>query len=539
MADFNYLVYVDWGRDGTFGHASANISSYVSEVRCHHGMNQTRQRVASPAECTIRLVDPNSNFLVGLFLAGTFSQLLKRGLLVRVRVTDGATTWTLWEGKIDTVSYSGVSPNQDAVGAFTVTLTCRDPMLELLDAEYFPTLMQGVTTDEPLTALFDSGAIQYPYPGFILDVSELNGTDVLFENTFTNFETGVTTLSYVGDIADAGRGVSAQQYVRDAVEAEIGGRFWWDAPTGKFKFINRHNDPYASTSVIIPFTNLTEANLAYANELTTVVNLSYRPRRVGTAGTVIYTHNSLPYKLAPDESREITARYSTTEGAKIGALTVIPPVAGTDYSAVYYEDGTTLSKGDTAGANAKEATHLVSCYAFPGASSCKLLMRNVHTQDVYLTALQIRGTPLESFASETVTAIDPQANYDYGRIEQTFNIPLLDDAQFAQSAANHLLSKLSDPETRLTSVRWIVTSGTKTYLSRNIGDRITFQQLTPVARYHDSDYILIGVTHSINARDGRHEVTWLLDWHRRQSYFVLNTSKLAPSGANYETVLAF
>lgn len=536
---FTYMVEVDWARDGNFGFASADISDYVESFTCSHGMTAPGQNFAPPSSCTVVLRDPDSDFLIGQFLGGAFSQALKRGLLLRIRVTDGVTTWTLWQGKIDQVQYPFANREDAPLEGVGVTLLCRDPMLELLDAEFLPELMQDVTVDEPLTAIFDSGVVQYPYPAFTLDVSELDGSDVLFENTFCSFDTGVTTLAFAGDNSDAGRGVSAQQYARQLVDAEIRGRFWWDAPTGQFKFLNRHHDLTTSNTVIIPFTNLTEVSIAYANELANVINVSYQPRRIGADYTVMFTLQSLPYRLQPGETRTVTARYTTTEGAKVGALSIVPPVAGLDYAAVRFNDGTTLSRGETPGANAIDVTDEVFVAAEVYGTSTKLTLVNGSAHEIYFTTVQLRGTPLETFSTQTATGIHPQSVYDYGRLEKTFNYRLLDDDAFALSAANYLAGILGDPLERLDRVGWTVDETTKAYLGRNIGDRMTIQQLTPVARYYDGDHILVGVRHSVDGRSREHKVQWVLDLTRRTSYFILDTSELAPSGANTEATLAF
>ncbi|MCC6615941.1 MAG: hypothetical protein IT320_20895 [Anaerolineae bacterium] len=539
MPDFTYMIEVDWGRNATFGHASADITDYVESFTCGHGMTAPGQNFAAPAQATIALRDPDSDFLVGRFLGGAFSQLLKRGLLVRIRMTDGVTTWVLWQGKLDEVQYPSVN-RQDAPGeGVGVTLTCRDAMLELLDAEYSPTLLLDASIGEALTDIFDSGVVQWPYPAFTLDVSELDGSDTLFENTFCNFDTGYTTIAFLGDNADAGRGVSAQQYARQLIDAEIMGRFWWDAPTGKFKFLDRLHDLTVSTSQLITIPgNVIEAPLSYAAQLANVINISYQPRRIGADNTVLFTLQSLPYRLQPGESRVLTARYATEEGVKVGALEIVPPLPTVDYAAVYYDDGTTLSRGDTAGSNAIDATNDVYVGFEHGASSAKLTIVNRGVHEVYLTTLQLRGTPLETFSTMTATANNPQSIYDYGRVEKTINIRLLDDDALAQGAANLLAAKWGDPVERVDRLSYIVTPATKTYLSLDVGERITVQQLTPVARYYDADHIVVGIRHSVNASARQHRVDLILDLTQRLSYFILNTSELAPSGANTEAVLA-
>lgn len=536
---FTYIIQVDWGRDGTFGHASADISAYVESFTCGHGMSAPGQSFAQPSQATIVLRDEDSDFLVGAFLAGTFSQLLKRGLLVRIRVTDSVTTWTLWQGKIDQIQYPVTNREQSPLSSIGVTLVCRDAMLELLDAEYQPPLLTDVTVDVALTEMFDSGVVQWPYPAFTVGVSLIGGSDVIYENTVCDFETGVTTLAFAGDNADSGRGVSAQQYARQLVEAEIMGRFWWDAPTQTFKFLNRHHDLTASTAALITIPGtMTEMSIAYASELANVVNISYEPRRIGAVGTVLYTLQSTPYRLAAGENRVVTARYATEEGAKVGALTIIPPVPGLDFTAVRYEDGTTLARGDDVTGNSIDATAQVYVGAVAGATSAKLTLINQGEKDVYVTLLQLRGTPLETYSTMTATGINAQSVYDYGRVEKTLNLRLLDDDALAEGAAKLLAARWGDPVERVEKLAYIVSDSTKTYLSRNIGDRITVQHLTPVSRYYDADHILIGVRHRVNASTREHRVEWVLDLTQRSSYFIIGTSEIAPSGANTEAVIA-
>lgn len=520
-----YTIECDWSRNTTFSHAQANITAYVESFSLTSGMNDAYDEFAPPAQCTLRLIDPDGEWLPEA--GGTFAGLVARGVLVRVRASDGTTTHTLWRGSMVDVQID-IDQAADADRAHRLTLIARDPMLALLDAEYAPPLALGATTNALLMTLFESAVVLHPYPPFILDASLLDSSKLLFFNSITAFETGQTVIPFAGDNADSGRGVSAQGYARSIVAAEAGGRFFWDARAARFTFHNRHHDALESSALALTSADLIDAQPRYLEDLANAVTVTYAPRAVGAPGTTLYALPNVPTLLRAGEQRLFTARYATSEGVKVGALTVIQPLAGADYAATLpdtsYDSGA-LRRGEATLTGA-DATDVLSVYAEPGAASARITVVNTGTADVYLTFLRLRGTPLETFERASALAQNAASIATHGRIERNLQIDLLDDDDFADQFARTLAARFGEPLFRLASASLMVETDdavTWAALGLTIGDRVT---ITDSASGHDRDYLIVGERHQVDARARQHRLTWVLKPADRDPLFLIDTSLL-------------
>lgn len=520
-----YTIQCDWTRNTTFSHAQSNITAYVESFSLTSGMNDAYDEFAPPAQCTLRLIDPEGDWLPEA--GGTFAGLVVRGVLVRIRASDGTTTHTLWQGSIVDVQIA-IDRYADTDRAHRLTLVARDPMLALLDAEYFPPLALDATTDALLKALFDSAVVLYPYPPFILDASHLDSSKLLFFNSMTALEMGQTVVPFAGDNADSGRGVSAQGYARAIVAAEAGGRFFWDARTGDFTFHNRHHDALESSALSLTSANLIDAQPRYLEDLANAVTVTYAPRAVGAPGTTLYALPNVPILLREGEQRLFVARYATDEGVKVGALTLIQPVPGADYAATLptstYDTGA-LRRGEVTLTGA-DATAVLSVYVEPGAASAKITVVNTGVHDIYLTLLRLRGTPLETFERASALAQDAASIATHGRIERNLQIDLLDDDEFAQQFAQTLVARFGEPLFRLASASLMVETDdvvTWAALGLTIGDRVS---ITDSASAHDRDYLIVGERHNVDARARQHRLSWVLKPADRDPLFLIDASLL-------------
>ncbi len=520
-----YTIECDWARDGTFSHAQADITAYVEAFSLTAGMDDGYDEFAPPAQCTLGLVDPAGDWLPDA--GGTFAGLIGRGVLVRVRASDGVDTYTLWQGSLLDAQIT-IDRYADADRAHRLTLIARDPMLGLLDAEYFPPLTLDAATDTLLDAIFDSAVVFYPYSPFILDATPLDSSTTLFDNTFTAFEAGQTVVPFAGDNADAGRGVSAQGYARSVVATEAGGRFFWDARAGCFVLHNRHHDALETSALTLTAANLIDAQPRYLEDLANAITVTYAPRAVGAPGTTLYELPNVPTRLRAGEQRTFTARYATTEGVKVGALSLMLPVAGVDYTAVLPStsfDSGALRRGEIT-LTGTDATSSIAVYVEPGAASARITVTNGGAHEVYLKRLSLRGTPLETFERASAIAQAAASIAAYGRVERNLQIDLLDDDEFAQQFAWTLAARFAAPLFRLASVSIMVEADdpvTWAALGLTIGDRVT---ITDSASGHDRDYLITGERHQIDARARQHRLTWMLKPADRDLLFLLDASLL-------------
>jgi hypothetical protein len=516
MASAQYEVLIDFDKDTQYAHAQSDISAYVLGLTWNNGMNQPEQEFATPAQLRLTLDNSMGDFNLEDSNA-TFYGLFKEGLLVWVRAIFNSTMYTLFIGKLAAPSPLTMANYSE----HTYTLTVRDLMDELLDVEFTPTLQTDVTTDVALKQPFDAGVVVLPYASsfWMLDIDLLDeGTVLLGTTDMVSFETGMTTLAYVGDTSGGNTTARAQQFLRDMVAAECGGRFFYNTRTGKFTFHNRYHDVSPTSLVTIAKDDFEDPEYIPQTPVINHVTVHYQPREVGAAGTVIYdSPNTI--RLAGGETKTLTVRYrdATVENARIGAMDFINPKPGLDYIANAEADGS---------GNTVTARVIVSVKF--GATSAEITLVNTRGRDTYLTTLQLRGTPLRSFNRESVTSrIDGESIRDYDVRPMTLTVPAIDDRDLAQGLADNIAGQHKQPHAAIRRLQFVANAedGRLTQaLARTIGDAIT---VTNTDYDHNQIYIIVGEQHTVRpGGEHEHAVTWILKTTDTAHYWILDVDQL-------------
>lgn len=438
--------------------------------------------------------------------------LLTRGMLCQLTVNVGVKF-------IGRLSRKDILPG--SYGRRIAVLEFTDPMLELLDTEYQPPLQTNVTVDVAMAKIFDDAIAPFPYSAayWMLGTqgaSELGLTTTIYAPPAYSFETGVTTLNYVGDNQhEGGGGIQAQTFLRNMVDAEVDGRFYYNGHTGAFTFHNRHHDTLnALTSEPITDADF-EADMSSfldSADLINLATLSYRPRKVGTAGSVIWNADNLPITIRPLDTFKTTARYrdATLKNARIGAMDTIVPVPGTDF-VVTDESG--------ASANSSLGVHVTF-----NANSAAIVLINTVNEELTINTLQLRGTPLQTFDNRSVEARNDNSERASKYLPATYSIPALDDDDFAQQAVTYRVRKFSTPNTRFQSVGFIANnSSTRAGLIEfGVGDIVN---VTDSWTGHNSDYFIVGSRHSVvMGGEHTHSVTFILKPRSPENFWVLGVA---------------
>jgi hypothetical protein len=526
LKSFRWLA--DWDRDGTYGAANADISSYVLQCEYRWGMNKAYQEVAPPARMVLTLDNSSGAWSVAKSTA-TFSSLFKKGVLVKMSFTN--TGDQVRDRFIGTITDLQLLPG--IRGQNIAILTVEDPMLRLLNTEYYSPLLTNVTTDAALSQLFEDATIAYPYPHqyWMLGIdgaSELESTTTVFENTITDFETGGTTLAFVGDNADGGSGVSAQAYLRDVVLAEAGGKLFWDAVNGKFVFWNRYHVSDIDTSLAASAGEVVlDAPIEYhfADDLNNIMNVEYELKQVGTSADILYTSPNLPLSIIAGNTRKFTARYQDPDvpTARVGGINMIPPLAGLDYIANTASDG-----------SGSDVTSNLGISVQFNASSANITLYNSTAATLYVTKLQLRGTALISHARETAQFVDGVSVFAYGEFRRRMFLPLVQSAEFAQDYATALVSRFRTPLSRFERLtRDLTFEPNAAALSVTVGS---------VFKYHDEKledddtvYMVVGEEGLI--RGGNNwQVTYVLEPVERNVFWILGVTEHSELGET--TILA-
>lgn len=509
-----------------------NTGSNQSGVKLRMGLSTVQEALSGVG--TYRFIRKHNNFDTGLSVNAYFEQacnvtvdsislkevrpyaMMNRGMQVRLRATLNGVTSTLFQGRISQIQSSAGRSTEP-----TISLTIEDAMLELLDAEYAPPLLIAPTVDTVLTHMFDDAVIRWPYSGswWLLGVpgnSELEYTTYLYDHDVVNFETGITTFEYTGDVEDRGEGISAQGYVRDIVAAEAGGRFWFDTRTNKFKFHNRDHDPQNDT--VAATYNESHFDSAITKDGEDIINdltLSYTSRDVGSEGTVLWTLKSIPFLLKNGNKRAFNARYFdvNNEQLNVGARTTIAPVSGIDFTANLTSDGSGTDLSST-----------ISVSVESSGNGAKITVFNNSGIDVYVTLLQMRGTPITHIEEryQTVDGASIAANELYPK---SIEVRALDNTSLAEQFGNYVVAKFKDPIFRFETVTFNSLNGdtmTDASVNRVIGDKIT---ITDASTNHDRDYIIVGEQNMLTiAGDHPRDVTWILKPAEREAFWVLEVA---------------
>jgi PKD repeat protein len=509
--EIRYVIECDWERDGTFAHPLADISDRVKALAWNIGMNDSYQDFAPPSRCEVRLFNEDGAFAPDK-LDAPYRGLLANGVLLRVRAWWRGALQTLWIGKLARIDVSPGERVNSSGGWGEAQLTAEDPMLALLDTEVVPKLLRNVPISQAMGALFESAAFLYPYDrAFWILGHHGVGAARLFICDYAAFEPAKTTLAWVGDHLDQGRGVRVQTYLRDLVAAEAGGRFFWDARAGVFRFHNRHHDAQAALAATLTEDDMTGAQAVYGEDVANVITVEYQPRALGSAGSVIWQTN---FRLKARQTKTIVARYRDANDptANVAALDVIPPVPGFDLTAKRYYSPPAPPTPDVSTAL------LVTTEA--GANASKITLYNPLPYEVEGT-LQLRGTPLTAFARAQITMLDPHSIAAHDRREKHLSLPAVDDDEYAAGIAAVTLQRFKDAHPRLQTVSFVAQHGDTlraAALERTVGDRVRIRE---VWSGHDADYIIVGERHQVDVAAYEQRVTWVLKPLAREVYWVL------------------
>lgn len=531
MIGAQYQLLIDFGRNLTYAHELADMTERVDAAQWNAGMQTAYDEFAPPSRMAIELKN-----LDGLLspdnVSSPYYGLWKRGTLVKLQGIYNNTIYPLWIGKIVTLT-----PQIGSYSERVIRLECDDFTTELLDAEYAPPLNEDITADAAIVQLFDEGVMPFPYAHLywmvgVAGASELD-TIYLWQNTITDFDTGVQTLAYSGDI-EGDDGLNAQQFIRDMVSAEAGGRFFYQPRELKYKFHNRHRDATNLTNRLDMTADDCDQDAppeyVWADDFANVVTINYAVREIGEAGTVIYTWTGGGRTIRAGDTLEFNARYVdvTEKHARIAAKDVIPPVPSLDYTTTYIDDS-------------KDAVASLEAHILPSATSASVRIVNKGSKDVSLDTFQLRGTPIIASEQQFVTEQDADSIRDHGRKAVTYSLPVVDDEEFARDYARVLVSRFKTPRARIPHLTFSANRRSElldAVMTLTIGDRIHFSDAWSG---HDQDYFIVGERHLLGVAGAPgmhfHQTTWTLKPANREHYWVLNA--IGYSELGYNTYLAF
>ncbi|NPV67601.1 MAG: hypothetical protein HPY64_10690 [Anaerolineae bacterium] len=483
-----YHIQVDWDDDGDFDRPDETLDRDVIGAEWALGLDAPDDCLAAPSRATITVRDPGGRYRPENIAGPLYGALVPRKKVVISSSASGVTR-AHFTGWIETIA-----PGRDR----TTAIACSGVEDLLHRAEVFLPPATDCSADGLIAAVLE----QVDHPPALLGYWRLGlarlGVDTRLPDLTTgaDLEPGRTIFPYTGDSWAAG--LNAWEVIRAAVEAERG--LCFVSREGRLIFWNRHH----LVGPVTPVLTLGRREAAFTSPVAgaRMINraeVTCHPREVGGSPETLWTLCA-PLRLPPGEARTIRARYADEVGAPLGALSLLAPVAGTDYSANDQRDG-----------SGQDCTAAVTVAVEAGAGSARLTFYNSHPAAVYvLPGARLRGIAIRDRGRITAAAEDGASILRYGRRVRRLDLPLLGQPDAAASLARHLVNEGSAPRGLVATVT--VHGETNAalldaILGLTIGDAI---RLADPGNGHDGLYHIVGECHTLSGGGAHHAVTWTL-----------------------------
>lgn len=255
------------------------------------------------------------------------------------------------------------------------------------------------------------------------------------------------------------------------------------------------------------------AALTYGSEMINAVRISLRPRAAGAPATTLWTLANAQ-RLRPGAQLSIIAPLHDGQGRRAGAVSVITPVAYTDFTANLNADGSGMDM----------TAHVsVTVLALEG-SAARLQLTNSGTSTMYLQAgARLRGTPLLEGQPVTIEASDAASIAAYGQWPLSLSLPLLDSVEAAHDLAAWEVQARPEPHGRVTTL--------------TLSDRVRYADALPLTLFsrvrlidphtgHDGVYAIVAEAHTVTRGGLRHSICYTLEPVPPYPYWTLGLSHL-------------
>ena len=477
------------------------------------GMQQAHDHLAEPGTAQITLRNEDQRYSPEI-------TPIQPGQVLRIQSDDGTTLRTHFSGHI-----LSVEPQPGDQGPRRAVIRAADAawQMQYLTIRLPPQV--DVRADDVIEQILAALPLRRTkLKGYWLlgrvDHGELgSNTRLPIANIVRSLESGQTRFAYVGDTW--GAGIPAPQAIREVVEAE-GGRFFIDR-SGQAIFYNRHHLPRDSTALACFDDSFLVLEYAYGAQVVSLVQVSLLPRSVGSPGSTVWelaAPQLIPAEI--DLPRQILARFQDEQGQPLGALDLMPPVPGLDYSA------NTKADGSGSDVTAKVDVRLRQS----GFSAALLELRNRYPHDVYLQAgARLRGTPVIAEEPLQLQATSYGSLALYSPQLLRLNLPALDSIEQADLLAHFELSRRKTPRGELRSLSLDNVQQSAQILARTLFDRISVSESQTG---HSADYFIVAEAHQVDRGGSRHRVTWTLESAQANQFWLLDHSLLGQT-----TVLAY
>jgi len=366
-------------------------------------------------------------------------------VVFEARTTSGAIR--LFTGQIAAITSDG-DPFQPMTVVHARTI---DAQFEHTPAR--PPALINVDAGAALTALLDTADLRRPDQTryWLLDQpghAELDSAARLAPDfsASASIQAGISRFAYLGL---GGGSLTVAEAVRRIAAGEDGlvyvDRF------DQLRFLNRHERLRGAAPVAIADDSILALDYAFADDVIGRVLVRMTPRRVGAAGSPLWTLDA-PLRIDPG-TRTLTVTFRQAD-RPLAALAI----SGTAFTA------TTAPAGGI-------AAPVYAIVLRADSASAVIEISNPGQVPVYLTpGSAVLGTPLIEDDPIVIERSDPLALHTFGGQTLTLTRPLIDDVETAEQCARFALYERAFPRGRCATIALV---GDSAALGITIGARVT------------------------------------------------------------------
>ncbi len=472
-------------------------------------------RLARVGRLTLALHDPDGRYTPGHTNLTTGFGV---GIGLRVRASDGSTTYPLFYGRIAAISPQRSAQKNDRHSLY-VTVTALDDIdaLARVPVGAFPLIVDAQAGD--LAERLVSRAFVPPgrFAYWRLDHPQAaalgEGSTLSDESTGVDLDTGQSVFPWAGDTWAADLPCLAA--LRDVCLSEWG--TFHIAADGTPTFGDRHARPKHASADAELSTHLAGVTVEQeAARIANRVELTVHPREIGEETAVLWQANH-DIQIKPGQTRVITCPFSDPDQqvAHIAGEDLIVPVPGVDFSATAGGDG------------GEDVTNAVQIEMAAGGTSARLTLATT-AQDTKIVAihdLQVRGTPIRTYYPAAVAVEDAGSKVTLGRHPLQIDLPFQEDSSEAEDLARVLIANRKEPHPWLVVTVEATASGTLLThaLARDVGSRLHLTDLD--LGLDEAACFVDHVRHDVERGGASHRVTWRTSPADLESYWALGTSQ--------------
>jgi hypothetical protein len=497
----SYFVGIDTANDGSFTDFDDVISDKVLELRWRLGMSKSYERVSDVSSAELLLRSYFQEFspeYVGSFI----------GKRLIIQSDDGTSLRTHFIGTI-----SAFEPEAGLYGKRRTRVLVQGREAELKEQIVRLPMMLEFSADEAVQRILRQVKWRYDvlFGMCIIDHSWVDGSIIFPDDAFAqNLDTGKSVFPYLGD--DWAEGLPADKAIEQLMIAE-GGRFFFNRE-GEAVFYNRHH-LLQEGEIVAAFEDAMDGiRYRHGGEILNEVEVQIRPRSLGNPDSLLWSLAN-PIRLKPGVIIRLTSPYKL-EGFPVGAMTVHAPQRYEDFAAFLREEGLGFEMSREVQVALLEA----------GASSAVLEIRNRSRHTVYLTRLEIYGTPLIAGDPVSVTSHDMWSRTFHGTGRLMLNVPILADTEEAEAIAQWEIVRRKLPRGIVRELSTSTRHHPLETLSLSLFDRIRISELQTG---HDGIYHILGESHHVEKGGTVHHVSWIVEPAESRQFFVIGTDSIGDS----------